>query len=335
MRRAGRFGYPGPYMAGEELLIADGVDRDREGLRKLFDEQGFICTACGDVETAKELVRRKFFPVALIDLDFGATGGGLEFARYVQETSRPTRILLLAGRRSFEAAVEALRLGVVDVVSKRPDQVAHLRAGVARAFDLYRSGDKDSPLMNEVNAVIEESLRIMMAMARKLHGTSDGSASGLSMKPAILIIDEDQQFLRQVAGLLGDKPWDVSIELSGGAGLDRASTFSFQIVAVREQLTDLPGQMVLRSAQAHNVQLLGLLYAGAGQPRVERHDGGRLTRTWPWTGPETLVRCLEELVIELSARREERRYMQAFRSEHGAFLKRVAELKARIDQLTD
>ena len=40
-------------------------------------------------------------------------------------------------------------------------------------------------------------------------------------------------------------------------------------------------------------------------------------------------------LIELSTRREERRYMQAFRTEHGGFLKRFAELKARIDALTE
>jgi hypothetical protein len=44
---------------------------------------------------------------------------------------------------------------------------------------------------------------------------------------------------------------------------------------------------------------------------------------------------MQELVTELSARREERRYMQTFRAEHGAFLKRFAELKVRIDQLTE
>ena len=280
-------------------------------------------------------MRRKFFPVAIIDLDFGSTGGGIDFARFVQQTSRPTRIVVLTGRRSFEAAVEALRLGVVDVVSKRPDQIAHLQATMQRALDRYRSGDKGSALMNDVKDVIEDSLRIMMAMARKLYGTHESSGAGMAIKPAILIIDEDQHFLKQVATHLGHKPWDVSIEVSGGSGLDRASTFHFQIVAVREQLTDLPGQMLLRSAQAQQSQVLGLLYSPTGEARVERYEGGRMTKSWPWTSAETLVRCMEELVTELSARRDERRYMQAFRSEHGAFLKRVAELKSRIDQITD
>ena len=321
-------------MAGEELLIADSVDRDRDGLRKLFEGQGFVCTACRDQISAQDLVRRKFFPAAIIDLDFVTPGGGLELARFIQETSRPTRVVMLAGRRSFEAAVDALRLGVVDVVSKRPDQIALLQSTVQRATDLSRSSDKGSALMGEVKAVLEESLRIMFLMGRRLYG-GDTSGGGLVMKPAILLIDEDQQFLRQVASLLAEKPWDVSVELSGGSGLDKASTFNFQIVAVRQQLSDLPGDMVLRSAQAQQTQLLGLLYAPGNDGRAERYEAQKVTRSFPCSGPADLVRCLEELVGEISARREERRYMTAFRGEHGAFLKRFAELKVRIDSLTD
>jgi DNA-binding NtrC family response regulator len=322
-------------MAGEELLIADSSDRDREGLRKLFDDQGYVCTATDDMSTAKELVQRKFFPVAVIDLDFRTTGGGLELARFIEEKSRPTRILLLTGRRSFEAAVEALRLGVVDVVSKRPDQIAHLQSTVRRAIDLARTGDKGGALLNEVKDVLAEALKIMLAMGRKVYGGVDTSGSGFAMKPAILIIDEDQEFLKQIADKLADKPWDVSIELNGGAGLDRASTFNFQIVAVRDHLSDLPGHMLLRSAQAQQTQVLGLLYSFAGEGKAERYEGGRPVRAFACTSPDDLVRCMQDLVTELSARREERRYMQAFRTEHGAFLKRFAELKVRIDQLTD
>ena len=89
-------------MAGEELLIADGIDRDREGLRKLFDDQGFVCTGCGDVATAQELVRRKFFPVAVIDLDFGSTA-----VPNCAQSSRST--IADSGRRSGEPASSAMR----------------------------------------------------------------------------------------------------------------------------------------------------------------------------------------------------------------------------------
>lgn len=317
---------------GEEILIADSADRDREGLRKLFDDAGYVCTSCKDMDTARELTRRKFFPAAVIDLDFGSTNGGIDLARYLHQHSKPTQVVILAGRRSFEAAVDALRLGVLDIVSKRPDQIAQLRASVDRAVDRYHAGE-GSGLVGEMRAAMEDALQIMFSMARRVYRKDDGSDSGVKMKPAILVIDEDQRFLGEVANLVAGKNWDISVELSGGSGLDKASTFSFQLFAVREELSDLPGSMVVRSAQGQGAESVALLYSLSAR-RIERYEKGNAVKSWPFTGPADLVRCIEETVAEIATLREERRYLQAFRSEHGAFLRRLADLKARIETLS-
>jgi DNA-binding response OmpR family regulator len=210
---------------GEELLIAESAERDRAGLRSLFESEGFVCTAVETTDKARDLLRRKFFPVAVIDLDFGGSNEGLALASYITQHSRPTKIVMLTGRRSFEAAVNALRAGVVDLVNKRPDQVDHLRAAVAVALDRYQAGSKDGALLREARTVLDDAMRIMIGLGRKLYG-SEGSSSGVKvMKPAILIVDENQAFLQQVADLLAGKPWDVSVEMRGGAALDKTSSF--------------------------------------------------------------------------------------------------------------
>jgi DNA-binding NtrC family response regulator len=320
---------------GEELLIAEGAERDRDGLRKLFEAESYVCTAADSVEQAQDLLRRKFFPVALIDLDFGGTNEGLALANYIQQHSRPTRIVMITSRRSFEAAVRALREGVVDIVNKRPDQVDHLRAAVSLALDRYHSGSKDSLLLREARGVLDDAMRILVGLGRKLYGGEGSSAAGLKMKPAILLIDEDQAFLQKAANLLAGKPWEVSVEMSGGSGLDKASTFSFQIVCVREELADLPGQMLLRSAQSQKSSTLGLLYSEIGTGHIDRYEQGQLKASdTPFRGPERLIEALDGMVRELALVREERRYLQAFRAEHGQFFKRFADLKARIDSLS-
>lgn len=318
---------------GEELLIADTTDRDREGLRQLFDGHGFVCTAAADLASAQAVIRRKFFPVALVDLDFAGPSGGLSLIQYIRKHSAPTRVVMVAGRRSFEAAVDAMRAGVVDIVNKRPDQVEHLLSAVHRAVDRYRAGDKEGALLREVQGVLDESFNIMMNLCRKLHGSA--GSDNLTMKPTILLVDDDQHFLTDVATLLDDMPWDVSVELSGGSGLDKASTFSFQILAVRQQLTDLPGHMLIRSAQAQKPNTLGLLYDTA-ESQLQRYEAGTITHTEAgFTGPAQLVESLARLVDELGNLREERRYLQIFRAEHGTFLKRYAALKSRIDAVAE
>ena len=318
---------------GEELLIAESAERDRAGLRSLFETDGFVCTAVETMDKARDLLRRKFFPIAVIDLDFGGTNEGLALASYIMQHSRPTKIVMLTGRRSFEAAVSALRAGVIDIVNKRPDQVDHLRAAVAVALDRYQAGSKDGALLREARMVLDDAMRIMLGLGRKLYG-SEGSTSGLKVKPAILIVDENQAFLQQVANLLASKPWEVSVEMRGGAALDKTSSFSFQIVCVRDELTDLPGHMLLRSVQAQKSPPLGLLYSQVGEGRIERYEGGQVTSDdRGFRGAEHLVAALVSLVDELATLREERRYLQAFRAEYSTFFKRFADLKARIESL--
>lgn len=318
---------------GHELLIADGAERDRDGLRKIFETVGYICTGASTRAQARDLLQRKFFPVALVDMDFEGTNGGIELARFAQQHSGPTKVVMLAGRRSFEAAVEAMRIGVVDIVSKRPDQIDHLKAAVALAMDRYAIGSKDSTLLREVRSVLDDSVKIMLGMTRKLSGASQ-SGPGLNIKPAILIIDEQKEFLQEVGALTVDRPWEISIEMSGGSGLDKACTFAFQIIAVRDELIDLPGQMLLRSAQAQQTNTLGLLYSGEKPGSIQRYEAGKSSATeQPFGGAEHLVRRLDHLVDELAALHEERKHMSVFRAQHGPFLKRFAELKVRIDSM--
>ena len=69
-------------MAGEELLIADSAERDREGLRGMFDHVGFVCSATGDMDTACNLIQNKFFPIVIVDMDFSSTNAERRFVSW-------------------------------------------------------------------------------------------------------------------------------------------------------------------------------------------------------------------------------------------------------------
>lgn len=63
-------------------------------------------------------------------------------------------------------------------------------------------------------------------------------------------------------------------------------------------------------------------------------DQGQVEETErPFDGPAHLVRRLDLLAQELGTRAQERRFIQAFRSDHEQFVRRYAELKLKIDRL--
>lgn len=318
--------------AGSELLIVDGVQRDREGLRKFFDERGFVCTAVGDGASARQLVQQKFFPVALVALDLEQPDAGLDLIREIRQKSRQTAVILLAGRKTYEAAVQALRMGVVDVVSKTQADVAHLAQVVTLADERFKSAQGDD-LYREIRSVLDESFKVMLAMSRKIYAHLSMAAAPL--RPSVMIIDGESDFLRDLAPLVQSTGWDLTAEMTGGSGLDRGMSLKLDIVAVRNELPDLPGSMVLRSIQAQRGEVLGLLYSAAdGSGRIERVEQGQTEETErPFGGAGHLVERIQALAEELGTRAQERRYIQAFRADHEDYLRRYAELKLKIDRL--
>src|SRR5262245_34138383 len=203
---------------GSELLIVDGVARDREALRKFFDERGFVCTAVGDGANARRLVTQKFFPAALIDLDVDAQDGGLDLLRFIKERSRQTGAVLLCSRRSFEGAVEAVRAGALDVVFKSPDQTEHLGQVVGLAAERYRSTQNDE-LFRDVRSVLDQSFKVMLGLSKKVYAHL--SLAAVPLKPRVMIVDGDGDFMNQLAKCPQVRDWEISAEMTGGSALDR------------------------------------------------------------------------------------------------------------------
>ena len=326
--------------AGDEILIVDASDRDREGMRQLFDGGGYVCTAVATADEARDLVSRKFFPAALVDLDVERPNGGIALAREIRERSPQTALVILTARRSFEGAQEAIRLGAVDIVGKRPEEIAHLRRTVATATDRYRAGDKASPLLRDVKQIVDEAIQVMIAMARRIYAEKPDDAEGKKTtagggKPKVLVIDSDTAFLKEVAQAVAQYDWDIAAEMTGGSALDKAGEHKFDIVATRDTLPDLPGSMVLKSLQAEQTSVQGVLYTDpGGNGRIERWQEARSVNVErPFRDAKHLVQHIAALVEERGSEQRDRRVIQKFRAEYADFLKRWADMKSRLDSM--
>lgn len=319
---------------GDELLIVESVDAHRDALSKLFDQAGYVCTAVASIPEAMERVEKKFFPAALVDLDVGKPGGGLDLLRTIRARSKQTGVILLMGRRSFEGAVDAFRLGAVDVILKQSSQSDHLRHAVDGACDRYRSLDTDSALLRDMQTILDESFQVMLTMARGLY-QNVSIGSGAPLKPRILLVDSDTEFVQELLSFFQAKGWDFVVEVVGGAALDKASERTFDVVAVREELMDLTGTVVIKSIEASRPNIVGVLYSTAdGVGRVEKYVEGRQESVHrSLTGAADLFKRLEETVEKVRAAHRDRQVLQAFRGEHQDYLRRFAAIKKRVSRI--
>lgn len=321
-------------MRGDEVLIVDGHTTDREGMKKLFEAEGYVVASVDNTRAARDLLSAKFYPVVVLDTEV-EPDSVLEMIRLVRDESPKTGVIVLSNRRPFEVAVEAFRRGVVDVILKKPDQIPYLRDRLAAAADRYRveAQGGGSDLVREARDVLEEALRRLMEMARKVPATASVLTEIADVTTTVLLVDDDPA----LAGALGDAlkhGFDLVPVGSGGAGLDLATTQKrYDVVAAKDNLPDLPGSMVVKSLQQHNPDVPAVVYEGPGVGgRLDVWEQGRLQESLPYARLDDLAELVRALGDSAQATRRERRFLQAFRGQESAFLRRYAELKKKIDR---
>jgi DNA-binding NtrC family response regulator len=130
------------------ILIADDEDTIRENLADVFREHGFDVTTARDGAGAVELISEKTFDVALVDIRMPNIDG-LHVLAKVREISPPTAVVLITSFGTVEAAVEAMKLGANDYVSK-PFLFDDILLKVKRLLDLRRLSDENRFLLGEL-----------------------------------------------------------------------------------------------------------------------------------------------------------------------------------------
>jgi DNA-binding response OmpR family regulator len=111
------------------ILIVDDEDTLRHFLKLTLQEEGYQVSDAADGKTALDLLARESFDLALVDLRMAGVDG-LEVMRQFRQRSPQTQIIILTAYASVPSAVEALRHGAHDYLTK-PFETSDLLASVA------------------------------------------------------------------------------------------------------------------------------------------------------------------------------------------------------------
>jgi two-component system response regulator AtoC len=119
----------------EALLIDDDPNQLR-GLAELVEREGFTTRTAGDLAAARNAVAEHMPDVVLADLVL-PDGSGLDLLSVLEEYPGKTQLVLVTGNATVESAVEALRRGVTDYLTKPIDlpRLKTVLANVARMLD--------------------------------------------------------------------------------------------------------------------------------------------------------------------------------------------------------
>ncbi len=106
-------------MAAPRALIVDDDSGFQAGLAELVRREGFVVASAGSVKQAREEIAANQPDILLVDLHL-PDGSGLDLLEGLEPVTAP-EVILITGSASLETAVDALRRGAADYLTKPVD----------------------------------------------------------------------------------------------------------------------------------------------------------------------------------------------------------------------
>ena len=120
---------PETYSAGLKgrILIVDDELVVRDSLQKWFDSEGYDAGAVSSGREALFAVQQKQYDLVLLDIKMPGMDV-MELQKKLREVDSDLTVVIMTGYASVETAVEALKLGAYDYITKPvdPDELVHL-----------------------------------------------------------------------------------------------------------------------------------------------------------------------------------------------------------------
>jgi len=135
------------------ILIIDDEKAIRKTLSEILSYEGYKIDEAGDGEEGLKKLREKEFDVVLCDIKMPKVDG-LEFLEKSKDINADTPIIMISGHGTIETAVEAVKKGAYDYISKPPD-LNRLLITIRNAMDKNQLVAETKVLKRRVSKVQE------------------------------------------------------------------------------------------------------------------------------------------------------------------------------------
>ena len=200
------------------ILIVD----DDEPIRNLVTEllsPDHDCMAAASVEEALTVLRGKDFNLVVSDIDLGDSSG-LKLVPSILERSPETVVIMISGQQSIESAIEAMRVGAFDYITK-PFDFRHVQAAVKRGLEHHRLLVGKRQYENHLEELVQQRTAEIEHLAfhdrltdlpnRFLFADRAAQAIAVAQRDhhllAVLLVSLDRQ--RQITETLGHAAGDI------------------------------------------------------------------------------------------------------------------------------
>src|SRR5258705_331656 len=132
----------------KRILVIDDDLETCNFLTEIFAEEGWEVASSQSAETARDAVETTHFDLIVSDINLGGRTNGVALLKEFKMICPDSEVILISGFGTLETAVEAVREGAFDYVSK-PFNVNEVISTARRALKGRNSGEPAAVLLKE------------------------------------------------------------------------------------------------------------------------------------------------------------------------------------------
>jgi DNA-binding NtrC family response regulator len=139
-------------MKGSRILLVDDEIVFTTNMSKLLTNRGYKVTAVNSGDSAIRALEEKDFDVVVLDLKMPGMDG-ITTLKEIKKLDLFTETLILTGHGSIDSAMEAIKLGAYDYLTK-PCEIDELVAKLEGAWE-KKDGEQQKDMQEKIQKVVE------------------------------------------------------------------------------------------------------------------------------------------------------------------------------------
>jgi DNA-binding NtrC family response regulator len=139
-------------MIGSKILLVDDELVFTQNMAKLLTNRGYVVTAVNSGDAAIQALEEEDFDVVVLDLKMPGMDG-ITTLREIKKLGLFTQTLILTGHGSIDTALEAIKIGAYDYLTK-PCEIDELVGKIEGAWE-KKDGEVKKDIEEKIQKVVE------------------------------------------------------------------------------------------------------------------------------------------------------------------------------------
>ncbi len=154
-------------MKGSRILLVDDEVVFTNNMSKLLNNRGYLVTAVNSGDSAIQKLEGEDFDVVVLDLKMPGMDG-ITTLKEIKKLDLFTETLILTGHGSIDTAMEAIKLGAYDYLTK-PCEIDELVAKIEGAWE-KKDDEQQKDMQEKIQKVVESPKSAFSLFGKKKSG---------------------------------------------------------------------------------------------------------------------------------------------------------------------